>query len=56
MAVDPSTGAGAYFATDVLQPLRCYVSGRRGFALHIKVYSIWNVDRVQLICSVLMLQ
>ena len=28
VAVDPGNGAGGYFATDVLQPLGCDVSGR----------------------------
>ena len=27
VAVDPGNGAGGYFATDVLQPLGCDVSG-----------------------------
>lgn len=29
VAVDPGNGAGGYFATDVLQPLGCDVSGQR---------------------------
>ena len=34
VAVDPGNGAGGYFATDVLQPLGCDVSGRPGCVLH----------------------
>ena len=29
IAVDPGNGAGGFFATDVLQPLGCDISGRR---------------------------
>ena len=31
VAVDPGNGAGGYFATDVLQPLGCDVSGEISF-------------------------
>lgn len=29
VAVDPGNGAGGYFATDVLEPLGCDISGKK---------------------------
>ena len=34
VAVDPGNGAGGYFATDVLEPLGCDVSGKSVNFMH----------------------
>lgn len=40
VAVDPGNGAGGYFATDVLQPLGCNVSGLQAQNIQVPLCSI----------------